>query len=411
MFAATKGSSPKGIRPDLGGPFMTTRWTPIVDRILYSSRYTDWYNRIWEGYGNMVPSIHSSYGTAFEGWGYITKDSDVNHIASKFPALSSTDDELIAYGTTAIAKTRPDISPVNVTNFLVELRRDGIPFAAKLSKSRLEGIIKRYQDKAASAGKTSAKEGSDIFLENTFGLQPFVSDLKDFVRMQSKGISTLDNLLTNSGKLIRRRYRFPDNNFYTTLGRAGANQFGFDSQFNWSNEGFFINYGDFRRPIYEPEFTVHTERKAWFSGAYVVHMPPDMEPVSRLRAAADKLRWDYGVGLDIDTVYNLIPWSWLLDWQLNLGDLITNVAKWQDDAVVLQYGYMMEETKSTYMVSPVPGSQFNGNTTPIQRCPDMGIKVHKKRRIRATPYGFGLTYGSLSDYQKAILAAIGITRF
>jgi len=295
--------------------------------------------------------------------------------------------------------------------FLVELRRDGIPFAQKLSKVRLDEIIDLFHSKTSSVARSSAKKGADTFLENSFGLQPFVSDLKTFVAMQSKGISTLDNLLANHGKLIRRRYKFPDVNFTTTDGHAGANQFGFDSQFNWSNEAFFVNYGDFRRPKYNALFDIQTTRKAWFSGAYSVYMPPDMEPVSRLKAAADKLRWDYGVGLDIDTVYNLTPWSWLIDWQLNLGDLITNVAKWSDDAVVLQYGYMMEETKTHYVVSPVEGSQFTPGTAPHTRCPDMGIKVHRKRRIRATPYGFGKTYGNLSDYQKAILAAIGITRF
>jgi len=407
-MAAVIKDSKQRIKPDVGGPFVTTRWSPIVDESTFLVKYTDWYNRIWEGFGNFVPSIHASYGTAFEGWGYITEGTDIGALASRFPALSSTDDELIAAGTTAIAKTRPDISPVNVVQFLVELRRDGIPFLQKLSKTRLQEILKGFEQKTTSVAKHSSKEASDVFLENSFGLQPFVSDLKAFVAMQSKGISTLDNLLANNGKMIRRRYNFSDQHFTTTLGHGGANQFGFDSQFAWSNESFFVNYGDFRRPIYNDFFNVNTTRKAWFSGAYAVYMPSDMEPVSRLRAAADRLRWDYGVELSIDTVYNLAPWSWLLDWNLNLGDLIQNVAKWSDDAVVLQYGYMMEETKSRYVIDCTDHhSAFNEGGKP----PAMGIEVHKKRRIRATPYGFGKTYGSLSDYQKAILAAIGITRF
>jgi hypothetical protein len=394
----------------MGGEFSTTRWSCILDKTVYQSSIVDWYGREWFYQAPMIPSIHDSYGTAFEGWGYITKDTPIQALANRYPALSHSDNELLAFGTTAIARTRPDISPTSLSQFLVELRRDGIPFASKLTKARLEEIVKGFNKKGASAATHSTKEASDVFLEHTFGLQPMVSDLKDFVAIQSKGLSVIDRLLANDGKMIRRRYRFPDEKVSTTEGHGSADQFGFTAVFPWSNEKYVIGpSGPVDRPTWSP-FTVDTVRKVWFSGAYAVHLPKDFEPLSRLRAAADKLRWDYGLGLDISTLYNLAPWTWLIDWQFNLGDLITNVSKWSDDNVVLQYGYIMEETTSDYVVS-ADGYSFNDRTAPNRHIPGMGIRVHKKRRLRATPYGFGLTYGSLSDYQKAILAAIGITRF
>jgi hypothetical protein len=399
------------IKPDVGGDFETTRWSTILDRTVYDSAYVDWYGRVWSAHGNMIPSIGAGYGTAFEGWGYIDKNTDPGTLPRKFPALSSSDNELIVAGASAIAKTRPDLSPVNVVQFLVELRRDGIPFASKLSKDVFDKALKRQSRHDATLALRSPRAAADAFLENAFGLQPIISDLKAFRDINTKGLSTLDNLIANHGKTIRRRYDFPITNETTIAWHGGAAQFGFDTQFAWSYEGFFEgDLGDFRRPMYNDYFDVQTSKKAWFKGAYSIYMPPDNEPISRLRAAADKLRWDYGVELNLSTLYDLTPWSWLIDWQFNLGDLIRNVDKWSNDAVVLQYGYVMEETKSKYVVSPRK-VVFNGNTAPSRHVPSMGVLAHKKRRIRATPYGFGLVYGDLSDYQKAILAALGITRF
>jgi len=403
------------IKPDVGGDFLTTRWSSIIDKTVYIASYKDWYDRIWECEGPFIPSIHSAYGTAFEGWGYITADTDLTALAAKFPAVSHSDAELLAFGTSAIARTRPDISPANVTQFLVELKRDGIPFKQKLSRERLREILKKFSREDAKVARHSVKDGSDLFLENTFGLAPMVSDLKSFVEVAVKGNSVLDNLLANNGKTIRRRYHFPDEDLSTTVGgRAGAEQFGFLNQYQFSNQHYFENGGDFHRPIYSYFWDVNTNRKVWFSGAYRVYMPPDMEPVSRLRSVVDHLRWDYGVELNISTMWNLAPWSWLIDWELNLGDLITNLSKWSSDALLLQYGYVMENTKSTYIVSPQSGQRWEnalGAQEPNTTLAGMGIRVHRKRRIRATPYGFGLTYGELSANQKAILAAIGITRF
>jgi len=407
----------KGIKPDEGGDFVTTRWTPIVNRSVHFRHCDDWGSNLWEASAPFIPSIWDHYGTAFDGWGYFTKDSEQGPYVNKYPAMSSSDDELIAYGTTAIAKTRPDVSPAQAMQFLVELRRDGIPFHTLLSKDRLSEILHIFEKKGESVAKHSVKEASDLFLEDEFGLKPFLSDLESFKRVQSHGINVLDNLYANSGKSIRRRFSFPNEKVSTTQGVGAEGDIG--RAFGFNHYPFLSNHLYFRDengrsvnfPPYNTFYDVNTHRKTWFSGAYLIHMPTDLEPVSRLRAAADHLRWDYGLDLNISTLWNLAPWTWLLDWQFNLGDLITNVSKWQDDAVVLQYGYIMQETITRYIVSHRSGSNFYYESVPDSSFPAMGVKVHKKRRLRATPYGFGVAYGSISSIQKAILAAIGITRF
>jgi hypothetical protein len=49
-----------------------------------------------------------------------------------------------------------------------------------------------------------------------------------------------------------------------------------------------------------------------------------------------------------------------------------------------------------------------GTNQPVLR--NLRYSVEAKQRIRASPFGFGLTESGLSTKQKLILAALGITR-
>jgi len=389
----------KGIKQDMGGDFLTLKWTCEFDKTIKSANYVELNSsgsRLWQHSGHRIGNISDYYNGSGIGWGYITKNTPIDQLSNYFGAKSETDDKLLARGTTAIARTRPDVSPASVTQFLVELKRDGIPFAAKLSREEFKRLLKQFERKGVAKGGT--KTSSDYFLENQFGLIPFVSDMKSFSRVALHGLSVLDNLQKNSGELIRRRYTFPRETFSSTQGHGSANPaFGFNSP----GSEFLENYG------YQ-DTTVSTVRDTWFSGAYRIWMPTDNEPVSRLQEVANKMRWDYGLDLDFSILWNLAPWTWLIDWQSNLGDVIQNFAKWSDDAVVLHYGYVMQKTVTTYS-TPELGSIRNAEPDGTLR--PMQLIATKKRRLRATPYGFGFAFDSLSVKQKAILAAIGITRF
>jgi len=390
-----------GLKPDMGGDFKTTRITPDVTKTTYASSYIDGTSnhRLWQAAGNIVPNTVDYYQGASSGWGWLTPTTNLQNLLLDFPSKANTDSELLALGATAIARTRPDVSPASITQFLVELRRDGVPFLKKVNIQEFKRILKTFEEKGVKKGSETA---ADYFLENQFGLQPFIKDLTDFSRVALSGHSTMENLLNNNGKLIRRRYEYPRETFSSSVATSSVN-----NSFN----PFLYNGGEHMPGSgnWPSQAGVHTKRKTWFSGAYRIHMPLDKEPVSRLRATIDKLRWDYGLELDFDTMWNLAPWSWLIDWQFNLGDVIKNISKWSDDAVVLHYGYIMQETVSLY--SWTPTTSLIQGAKPDRQLPTQSLKIHVKRRLRATPYGFGKTFGSLTTKQKAILAALGITRF
>jgi len=114
-----------------------------------------------------------------------------------------------------------------------------------------------------------------------------------------------------------------------------------------------------------------------------------------------------GLDLNPETLWEMAPWSWAVDWFTNAGDVIHNVNAWSSDGLVLKYGYIMEHTIVRDIYTWVGDTRFKPDTV----YPDVVVLVTEtKLRRRATPFGFGLTFSSLTKRQKAIAAALGLTR-
>lgn len=123
-------------------------------------------------------------------------------------------------------------------------------------------------------------------------------------------------------------------------------------------------------------------------------------------AAAQRTAKVLGLELTPETLWNLAPWSWAVDWVSNAGDVVSNISDWANDGLVLKYGYMMEETSVTDVYTFDGPSGLPGNHQPYP----VTLQRTVKKRIRATPFGFGLNWSGFSPRQLAILAALGITK-
>jgi hypothetical protein len=115
----------------------------------------------------------------------------------------------------------------------------------------------------------------------------------------------------------------------------------------------------------------------------------------------------FGLQLTPETIWNLAPWSWAVDWFTNVGDVIANLSDWINDGLVMQYGYMMEYKYSKITYTPVGPSMFRSGNRPTQ----VSLVSETKTRRRASPFGFGLTWNGLSPKQLAIAASLGITKW
>jgi len=405
FYKALKGKA-KGI-VDFGGPFSTTKIEGSYNRGIHSSQFV-LFGKLMDFVGHPLsgadrgPYSFMMFDTPANIRTYNSyQDTQYSTLASKIKEYThngSSDNDLLAMGTTAIARTRPNESGFSSSQALAELLKDGIPFRDLVTKKRWEEIYSIIRKRGAAAH--SIKELADVFLEGEFGLAPLVSDIESMVR-----------LVENSDKLTSKLHR--DSLFGGTRTR-----YTFDSSTSSSS----VNYGHLPNNFFQGDdprwltnstgvtkMTTTTVKKQWFSGAWAIFMPDASPAENNLHQLSERLKTDWGVDWDIETIWNLAPWSWLVDWEFNMGDVIRNFSHFSDDSVLLRYGYIMESAKTTRSFARETAMVNDLNPTEAPFAFD--VISTRKHRLRATPYGFGKTFGGLSNLQKAILAAIGVTRF
>jgi len=231
-----------------------------------------------------------------------------------------------------------------------------------------------------------------------FGWKPIVSDIQKFAKATQESEKILEQLHRDSGKNIRRKYRFPRET--TTVENK------FENRYCWvPTDGALSTY------LYDGAGTLtvntKTEVDTWFSGCFTYHLDLGNTLRDRISRVAAESRKLYGVELTPETVWNLAPWSWAVDWEGNIGDVLHNVSRFSQDGLVMRYGYIMQEITltRTYTLSRggIKTAKSNSDLS-------MSVKVTSKSRKRATPFGFGFDLTALTGRQTAILGALGISR-
>jgi hypothetical protein len=145
----------------------------------------------------------------------------------------------------------------------------------------------------------------------------------------------------------------------------------------------------------------HTQ-KVWFEARYrywIPHLGDGTFP-GQARAYAQV----YGALPTPSLVWELTPWSWLIDWCSNLGDVIANVSSIIQDNLCAKYAYVMGHTEQE-----VTHSAVNNLVTGPITC-EWKASLEAKLRHEASPFGFGLTGADFSARQWSILTALGISK-
>jgi len=270
-------------------------------------------------------------------------------------------------GSTAIKQVAPVLPATSLSTTLGELR-EGLPQLA-----RKLGSISQ-----------AANSGSSNYVGWQFGVKPLVADIKKIRESLSEYDETLARFERESGELLHRKFHF-DTVKTDQLEGTPVTTYAWPAPLQPTGP---------RQGVKETRLIRTTD--TWFSGAFSYYFPRVRTGVQELLTWCDQM----GVGLTPDTFWNLTPYTWLLDWFANFGDVVFNISYLFDNSQILNYGYLMRTTTLTRQVnwrSPA------GNT--IQE-----FSAIRKLRIRASPFGFGLTEEDLSPSQLAILAALGITR-
>lgn len=347
---------------DIGGNFQTERYyAPRPGGFFELGSKT---SRYWSGplWGAAPPAL-------------VTSVADPSESMWRLHSRCSSADVLSQRGTTAIANTTPTNPAFSAAAALGELR-EGLP--------SLPG-------KSVLKGKGHPKGIADEYLNFEFGVKPMLSDGRKLVEAHKKSEKILAQLYRDSGRLVRRRFTFPSEETTTTKVTPEVYPWGQLQQAYLFGRGTLVT-------------TIKETKKYWFSGGYTYFFPKQ-EGWHRKIAELEKV---YGVIPDAADLWQLTPWSWAVDWVSNTGDLIQNMTSFSQDSLVLRYGYIM--CRTDYEVTDTWTGDLKIGPAWSRTEISSRWRYVSKQRLQATPYGFGFTGFDFSTRQKAIIAALGISR-
>lgn len=292
------------------------------------------------------------------------------------------------FGATGWKRARPGNPVAGISTFVGELRDlPRLPL-------RLLARLRRFR-----------ALGSE-YLNVVFGWVPFVSEVRKMYVAYRTMDRHLAQIVRNNGRGIKRSRIIRDDHS-TTVSEVGSDIYPWvgwsNTPPNWSDGG-------------SSYVTTETEviDKIWFEGQFRYYIP-DIGSSEWTRKATRAL---FGVNITPEVMWDLLPWSWLVDYFGNVGDVMSNMSSNAVENLTADYAYIMRTVETRTRVSGFSQNprKWTGGTRIGSKIPEgrvHGTAVNEtvtKMRFAASPYGFGINYNGLSAYQVGVLAALGISR-
>jgi hypothetical protein len=282
--------------------------------------------------------------------------------------------------TKAAAETNPSEAEFQAAAFLAELRDIG-------------GLFQ-------SVGSTMAKFGANEYLKFQYGWTPLIRDLKQvFQVMERLNKRMVEVQRLNSTGELRKRYRTQYDPHVDTW-----------SVNTHSSNDVFIHEGS----IIRSDIFTDVRMERWAQTVWVPDVPENLFR-SIGRSQFDKVRSAlYGVNIDGPTLWQIMPWSWIIDWNTNLSEYIES----QNNTVgaKLQKVVLMKRTDLRTRAYPYwhtgPNSDFD--LMEFNATPGAVNTLRKERIVDLMPQAVSTgEFTSIlgSDFKLSILAALGIQRF
>lgn len=325
--------------------------------------------------GNLPPGSNRQYSN----WWPPAVTEAIAHLALSPPSLNSA-------VTTLMARTNPGRRHVSATVAIGELRdlpklvRQGGDLYTRYFRSGRTPRDRRRLD----AGLRGANDGAGIYLAYQFGIAPMISDLRkllDFQAVQERRAQELRRLY--SGKGLKRRF---------TIYR--------DTVTNQSS----VTLSSLANVIVAGQKTTITTGVMWGT----IRWQPTTPPPPSFRSSEGQARLArqvaYGTnGHNFSDAWNLVPWTWLIDWFSDTGT------------------WVEAHTNRNLPAKPAGINIMYHRTTTVMTTktshPDLSMgssKVLRETKERSPRTGFTLPEANfgpiLTRRQQSILGALAVTR-
>lgn len=359
-------------RFDSGHPFFTTKTTYRLSHTDFKYEWRTGTRAGWSCSGVVCPNVGKSY---------LVPSVDSHRLTAA---------ERTNYGARAIAGTAPTNPNASISTFLGEFLFEGLPSLAGAA------VLKDRAQKFHSYGGE--------YLNVQFGWVPFVAELMKLVRSCKEAFTLLQQYERDAGRVVRRRFVFPD--IITFSDVSDARESGQSGYFNttWGVNPGFMSTAERSGPV---PMEMIKRRSISFVGAYSYALPVDDNIMGKIARFEQEANYLLGTRLTPELLWELAPWSWLVDWFSTVGLLVGNAERLSTDGLVLRYGYLLHHTVEdrTFRV-PAKALIGGGLVGPVT----LRTRRESKERVRASPYGFALLPADFSASQWAILAALGLTK-
>lgn len=281
-----------------------------------------------------------------------------------------------AWAAEAYSKMKPTKPEFSALNAMYELRELPQLLRQRLSESNLRNM-------------------GNYYLALEFGWKPLLRDIRNLVSVQSKAQDRLKQLLRDNGRPVRRRVLLRDLSSPndSTAGTAyGSLQPVLSTQ-------YYVSQPTWRRTTYFRE-------RIWASARMRYWLPGGPRDIAWNRKMMARL---YGLSPSPAVIYNMIPWSWLVDWFSNLGSLIENLDSGVADNLAADYFYIMRSQEwSAEQVSRGLFKRPNGEV--FSAVATSSTRAFAKSRVRGGPFDPSVLESDLNGKQLAILGALGLSR-
>jgi len=276
--------------------------------------------------------------------------------------FTQTDSQLSTLGTSFIRATNPIKSQVELLSDVAEALTSGLFLPQIVGKQIVSALInpKSRRDLVKAAGGE--------YLNYVFGIKPLIDDITKTGKLIDTVNTLVDQWIKDSGTIVRRRRKNPG-----TFKDAGSKSFSYLSS-QVGGQSFYV-----RSPTTDPTSrdpyiaalalqppapllsqvehvgltSLRVSSEITFSAGYQYDVSTMALPVAggsaedlMHNAAVRNQLEEIAFGLDPQSAgvaaYNALPFSWLLDWFMNIGDIIDNFRGLQARGVQLLWGYVTE---------------------------------------------------------------------
>jgi len=346
----------------------------------------------------------------------------VNEGTAPDTGFAMSDSQLVTLGTSFIKATNPIQSQVDLLSDIAEAFVDKALLPGLLGKSIFSSIIdprKRREIIKSIGGE---------YLNFIFGYKPLADDIAKVGVLIDTVNGLVNQWIKDSGTIVRRRRRIPasvkvvaDRSLDNSAGGplAGSLILGMiPGRFFGGRQpvaqGFSESTSNMVNVSSRGLMVSRVSSEVNFSAGFEYDLHSMLLPVeggsaedlmtnATLRGELEAIAFGLDPASIATAVYDATPFSWLLDWFANIGDIFDNVRGLVSRGVQMLWGYISEtairDTYFEYALTWQPTGEVFFRSS--------GFFAQKAiRRIRATPFGFGLSFDSLSASQGATLAAL-----